>query len=240
MQGSLSSRSKCTYSQLFKEKRMSDVVRIGSIIIFHKLWKSKFFILCDVIFLVSQFEIDRLLAVKGLNVKIWSRNSILQYLLLSWVNMFANINIVHHDNRAYTREEIDFHQIYMAMANADQWKWHKIGISGGVHTVHKGPRVMFMPDTLPSIIAIVIRRLFPVCVRHTACIGLNVQVYSLKLLKRKCISDVLRIGSIIIFHLSKLWKAKFSILYDVIFLARLQGKFEIDHSYAIQAFTLIA
>ena len=38
----------------------------------------------------------------------------------------------------------------------------------------------------------------------------------------------MRIGSIISFHLSKLAKAKFSILCDVIFLARLQGKFAID------------
>ena len=36
------------------------------------------------------------------------------------------------------------------------------------------------------------------------------------------------IGSIIIFHLSKLWKAKFLILFDVILLVRLQGKFDID------------
>ena len=36
-------------------------------------------------------------------------------------------------------------------------------------------------------------------------------------------------GSIIIFHLSKLWKAKFLILCDVIFLVRLQGEFEIYH-----------
>ena len=36
----------------------------------------------------------------------------------------------------------------------------------------------------------------------------------------------MRIGSIIIFHLSTLWKAKFPILCDVIFLLRLQGKFE--------------
>ena len=48
--------------------------------------------------------------------------------------------------------------------------------------------------------------------------------------KKKCISDEVRIGSIIIFHLSKLWKAKFSILCNVIFLVRLHGKFEIDHS----------
>ena len=33
------------------------------------------------------------------------------------------------------------------------------------------------------------------------------------------------------FHLSKLWKAKFFILCDVIFLVRLQGKFDIDHSW---------
>ena len=49
--------------------------------------------------------------------------------------------------------------------------------------------------------------------------------------KEKCKSEVVRIGSIIIFHLSKLWKAKFFILCDVIFLVRLQGKFEIDHSW---------
>ena len=41
------------------------------------------------------------------------------------------------------------------------------------------------------------------------------------------ISDVVRIGSMIIFHLSKLWKGKFFILCDVIFLVRLQEKFEI-------------
>ena len=46
--------SKSTFSQSFKEKCISEVVRIGSIIIFHlsKLWKAKFVILCDVIFLV--------------------------------------------------------------------------------------------------------------------------------------------------------------------------------------------
>ena len=41
------------------------------------------------------------------------------------------------------------------------------------------------------------------------------------------IGEVVRIGSIIILHLSKLWKAKFVILCDATFL--LQGKFEIDH-----------
>ena len=43
--------------------------------------------------------------------------------------------------------------------------------------------------------------------------------------------EVVRIGRIIIFHLSKLRKAKFFILCDVIFLVRLQGKLEIDHSW---------
>ena len=37
------------------------------------------------------------------------------------------------------------------------------------------------------------------------------------------------ICTIIIFHLSKLWKVKFSILCDSIFLVRLRGKFDIDH-----------
>ena len=49
--------------------------------------------------------------------------------------------------------------------------------------------------------------------------------------KEKCISEVLRIGFIIIFHLSQLWETKFSILCDVMFLVRLQGKFDIDHSW---------
>ena len=48
--------------------------------------------------------------------------------------------------------------------------------------------------------------------------------------KEKCVSEVVRICSIIIFHLSKLWKVKFSILCGVIFMVRLQGKFDIDHS----------
>ena len=55
-------------------------------------------------------------------------------------------------------------------------------------------------------------------------------VHSPNLLKRKCTSEVARICIIIIFHLSKLWKAKFSILCDVIFLVGLEGKFDIDHS----------
>ena len=38
--------------------------------------------------------------------------------------------------------------------------------------------------------------------------------------KAKCIRDMVRIGSIIIFHLSKLWKAKFLILRDVICLVK--------------------
>ena len=49
--------------------------------------------------------------------------------------------------------------------------------------------------------------------------------------EEKCISEVVRIGSIIISHLSKLLKAKFFILlYGAIFLVRPQGKIGIDHS----------
>ena len=43
------------------------------------------------------------------------------------------------------------------------------------------------------------------------------------------IGEMVRIGSIIIVHPSKLWKAKFFMLCDVIFLVRLQGKFDTDH-----------
>ena len=39
----------------------------------------------------------------------------------------------------------------------------------------------------------------------------------------------MRISYLIIFHLSKLWKATFFMLCDVMFLVRLQGKFDIDH-----------
>ena len=55
--------------------------------------------------------------------------------------------------------------------------------------------------------------------------------YILPNFKEKCISEAVRIGSIIIFHLSKLWKPKFFILRDVMYLVGLQGKFEIDHSW---------
>ena len=41
--------------------------------------------------------------------------------------------------------------------------------------------------------------------------------------KSDCMSDVARICSIITFHLSKLWKVKFSILRDVIFLWGCRG-----------------
>ena len=44
-------------------------------------------------------------------------------------------------------------------------------------------------------------------------------------------SELVRIGRKTICHLSKLWEAKFFILCDVIFLVRLQEKFEIDHSW---------
>ena len=51
-------------------------------------------------------------------------------------------------------------------------------------------------------------------------------------LKDKYIREVVRIDSTIIFHLSKLWKAELVLmLCGVIFLVRLQGKFEIDHSW---------
>ena len=51
--------SKRPFSQPFKEKCYSEVVRTGSMIIFNlnKLWKAKFVILCDVIFLQAAGEI---------------------------------------------------------------------------------------------------------------------------------------------------------------------------------------
>ena len=49
-------------------------------------------------------------------------------------------------------------------------------------------------------------------------------------LKKICINEVVKIGGITN-HLSKLWKAKFFILCNAIFLMRLQGKFETDHSW---------
>ena len=59
---------------------------------------------------------------------------------------------------------------------------------------------------------------------------LSSKVYSPNLSKSDCMSVAVRICSIITFHLSKLWKVKFSILCDVIFLVRLEENFDIDHS----------
>ena len=56
------------------------------------------------------------------------------------------------------------------------------------------------------------------------------KVHSPKPSKEKCISDAVRIGSIIIWQLNKLWKAKFFTLCDIMFLVRPQEKFDIDHS----------
>ena len=50
--------------------------------------------------------------------------------------------------------------------------------------------------------------------------------YILPTFNKKCISEVVRIGSVI-FDLSKLSKTKFLILCDVIFLVRLLGKFKL-------------
>ena len=49
-------------------------------------------------------------------------------------------------------------------------------------------------------------------------------------------SEVVRIGSIIIFHPSKA-AMKFFILCDGIFLVRLQRKFEVDHSWESKGLT---
>ena len=65
--------------------------------------------------------------------------------------------------------------------------------------------------------------------------ALSIQQYSAirspNLLRRNCISDVVRIGSTIVSHLIKLWNVKFFLLCDVIFLVKLQGKFELDQSW---------
>ena len=49
------------------------------------------------------------------------------------------------------------------------------------------------------------------------------KVHSLNILRSNCMSEAVRICSIIISHLSKLWKVKFSILCDVIFLGGCRG-----------------
>ena len=58
-----------------------------------------------------------------------------------------------------------------------------------------------------------------------------------QLYKEKCISEAVRVGSVNSFHLNNLWKATFFILCDVIFLMRLEGKFEVDHSWEWKGWT---
>ena len=53
-------------------------------------------------------------------------------------------------------------------------------------------------------------------------------------------SEVVRIGSVINFHLSKLWKAKFFTLCDVILLVQLQGKLDLDHSWEWKGYARIS
>ena len=66
---------------------------------------------------------------------------------------------------------------------------------------------------------------------HGHCLLVVQKVHSPNPSKEKRMSDVVRIGSIIICLLGKLWTAKFFILRDGIFLVRLQEKFDIDHSW---------
>ena len=67
---------------------------------------------------------------------------------------------------------------------------------------------------------------------------LNLGVKGLTLsIPRSTSTEVGRIGSVIISHLSKLWK--FFKLCDVIFLVRLPGEFEIDHSWECRRTGLI-
>ena len=53
------------------------------------------------------------------------------------------------------------------------------------------------------------------------------KVHSPNLLKRKCVSEVVRISSKIIIHLSKLWKAKFPILGVLYFLWGCRGNLKV-------------
>ena len=69
---------------------------------------------------------------------------------------------------------------------------------------------------------------------HTPFIKPFTSKFKKYILPKKCIIEVVRIGSIIIFRLSKLYKAiqaKFFILCDAIFLVRLKANFEIDQSW---------
>ena len=69
----------------------------------------------------------------------------------------------------------------------------------------------------------------------------KIKVYSPNLIWRdreKCVGEFVGIASIIIFCLSKSYKSQISLAYfncDVIFLVRLQGKIEIDHSWERKA-----
>ena len=62
-----------------------------------------------------------------------------------------------------------------------------------------------------------IRRMITIFTRLTLSLPSSQSTFS-QLLKRKCISEVVRIDSVIIFHLCKRWKAKFFILCGVTFM----------------------
>ena len=68
----------------------------------------------------------------------------------------------------------------------------------------------------------------------TLWLSISKSTFSQPSYKENCISEVVWIGVIIIFHLSKLWKTKLSILCDVIFLVRLQEKFEIESLFGVK------
>ena len=69
------------------------------------------------------------------------------------------------------------------------------------------------------------------CYEWTLSLPSSKSTFSQPFQREIYISDVVRIDSIIIYPLSKLWNAKFSIMCGVIVLVRVQEKFEVDHSW---------
>ena len=187
-------------------------MRIGSIIIFRlsKLWKPKFFILCDVIFLVrlqEKFDIDHSKPYHA-----WtSRTALSIRRPLAWgesgrsdhINPFTPKSDQFQTSPAAS-PEILHHAVWRI------WPF----------TAQSDGKLLLYQFSLPHLYI----SLKKVCENVLFELGTET-------VKKKCIGEVVRIGSIIIFHLSKLWKAKFFILCDAIFLVRLQGKFDIDHSF---------
>ena len=114
------------------------------------------------------------------------------------------------------------------MSQTDVHAWQKPNnVAIKSHVRHGSPEIMSISQIhvllLFSAISLIVSPALPSRIRVVVLLNLKANSFIPKFKnyilqlpsQEKCVSEVVRIGGIIIFYLSKLWKAAFSILCDI-------------------------